>query len=362
VAEQVFVLQRTPNYSMPARNRPLDEREWQQTVDGFAERRRQCEESDSGVPLRPPTTRAVDAAPEERLARYEAGWTRGGISALSMAFTDMFVDERSNTYAQDFARDKIRSTVRDPDVAAALCPTHHIGTKRTCVDTDYFETYNRDNVELVDLRSAPILEITPDGIRTASGDVAVDVIVFAVGFDAITGALSEIDIRGRGGRRLAQEWAAGPRTLLGIQTAGFPNLFLITGPGSPSVLSNMVVSIEQHVDWIADCLQHLRRSDLDTIEPSPQAQAQWMAHVDALAQATLYPRARSWYVGANIPGKPREFSIYVAGCGNYRRECDEIVAAGYAGFLVGRHGTESRHGTETTTSLHGDRARQETIA
>lgn len=336
-AERLFVLQRTPNYAMPAHNRLLDPGEWEQVVVDFARRRRLCEESDTGVPLPPPTIRAVDATPEARRDRYEEGWRRGGISALSGAFTDMFNDEQANAFAQNFAREKIREAVRDPTVAALLSPSHHIGTKRTCVDTRYFETYNRDNVELVSVRTEPIQEITPRGIKTTRREIDVDVIVFAIGFDAITGALSEIEIRGRAGQPLSARWESGPRTMLGIQVSGFPNLFLITGPGSPSVLSNMVVSIEQHVDWVADCLEHMRGSGVDIIEPTQEAEDAWMAHVDSLAQATLYPRATSWYVGANVPGKPRDFNVYVGGCGAYRCECDEVVSHGYRGFVMTRH-------------------------
>ncbi|WP_067793884.1 flavin-containing monooxygenase [Actinomadura formosensis] len=335
-AERLYVLQRTPNYSMPAHNRPLTEAELHDALRDHAERRRRCRESESGIPLPPPTDATLDVTPEQRRARYEEGWRRGGISALSAAFTDFFTDEKANRLAQDFARAKIREIVRDPEVAELLCPTHHIGTKRTCTDTGYFETYNRDGVELVDVRSDPIEEITPTGVRTRDRHIDVDVIVFAIGFDAITGALTEIDIRGTGGRALTDTWAHGPRTLLGLQTAGFPNLFMVTGPGSPSVLSNMVVSIEQHVDWIADCLAHLRERGVDRIEATPAAQERWMAHVADLAAHTLYPKANSWYVGVNIPGKPRTFMPYVAGCGQYRRECDEIVAAGYAGFTLGQ--------------------------
>jgi cyclohexanone monooxygenase len=266
---------------------------------------------------------------------YEAGWRRGGINALSYAFTDFFSDERSNFTAQEFAREKIRELVRDPAVAAALCPTHHIGTKRTCVDTGYFETYNSDHVDLVDLGTSPELAVTPRGVATAAGEHELDVIVFAIGFDAITGALLAIDIRGRDGLPLAGKWAAGPRTYLGLSVAGFPNLFMITGPGSPSVLSNMVVSIEQHVDWIAGCLRYLGSRGFDRIEASARAEEAWVRHVNELADATLYPRATSWYVGANIPGKPRVFMPYVGGCGTYRRECDEVAERGYAGFMLG---------------------------
>ena len=335
-ADDVYVFQRTPSYSMPARNRPLPRDELHAVLRGYPERRRAAERSDSGVPVAPPERSALEVTAQERRRMYEAGWQRGGINALSYAFTDFFTDERANRTAQDFAREKIRQIVGDPGVAEALCPAHHIGTKRTCVDIGYFEAYNRGNVHLVDVRSAPITGITPGGLTTTAGEYGLDAIVFAIGFDAITGALLEIDIRGRNGLSLAEKWSQGPRTYAGLSVAEFPNLFVITGPGSPSVLSNMVVSIEQHVDWIADCLGHLADAGLDRIEASPGAEDAWGRHVSELADATLYPRASSWYVGANIPGKPRVFMPYVAGCGNYRRECEEIVERGYEGFVLGR--------------------------
>ena len=269
---------------------------------------------------------------------YEQGWSRGGINALSYAFTDFFTDERANLTAQEFAREKIREIVRDPSVAEALCPTHPIGTKRTCVDIGYFETYNRDHVRLVDVRKSPIIQMTPRGLETTGGEYQLDVVVFAIGFDAITGALLEIDIRGRDGRSLAAKWSGGPSTYLGLCVAGFPNLFIVTGPGSPSVLSNMVVSIEQHVDWIADCLDYLETRGLDRIEASAGAEHAWGQHVAEIANATLYPRASSWYVGANIPGNARVFMPYVGGCGTYRRECEEIVGRGFEGFTLGAGG------------------------
>jgi cation diffusion facilitator CzcD-associated flavoprotein CzcO len=320
---------------MPAVNRPLDPAELRDAVAGYEERRRRARESDAGVPIAPPERAALDATPEERRAAYETGWRRGGINALSNAFTDLFTEADANRTAQEFARSKIRAVVRDPVVAEALCPSHTIGTKRTCVDIGYFETYNRANVELIDVRRSPIEAITPRGVATADAEHPVDVIVFAIGFDAMTGALLEIDIRGRDGVALRDAWAHGPRTLLGVATAGFPNMFIITGPGSPSVLSNMVVSIEQHVDWIADCIAYLRERGVAWIEADDDAQDAWVEHVGALADATLYPQATSWYVGANIPGKPRVFMPYVAGCGAYRRECDAVAARGYEGFVLG---------------------------
>jgi cyclohexanone monooxygenase len=341
-ADQLYVFQRTPNYSMPAQNRPLDPEEIREILRGYDQRRETARWSDAGVPFPYPERSALEVSEEERRRVYEEGWSRGGINALSGGFNDFFRDEQANLTAQEFAREKIREIVRDPAVADALSPRHHIGTKRTCVDIGYFETYNRDNVELVDVRTAPIQELVPHGIRTSEGEYELDSIVFAIGFDAMTGALLEMDVRGRDGLALTEKWAAGPRTLLGLATAGFPNLFVVTGPGSPSVLSNMVVSIEQHVDWIADCIGHLDESGFDRIEATVAAEDAWVDHVNELAHATLYPQATSWYLGANIPGKPRVFMPYVDGVGNYRRECDQVVARGYEGFELSTAAEASR--------------------
>jgi cyclohexanone monooxygenase len=340
-ADRLFVFQRTPNYSMPARNHLLDPEFFRSVISDFRQRRRQAEQSDAGIPFPAPTRSALEVSSEERHRMYEAGWERGGINALSYAFTDFFTSAEANDTAAEFARAKIRQIVRDPLVADKLSPRQHIGTKRTCVDIGYFETYNREDVELVDLRSSPIEEITPRGLRTSTAEYELDSIVFAIGFDAITGALTEIEITGRSGQTLKSKWSGGPRTYLGLMTADFPNLFMVTGPGSPSVLSNMVVSIEQHVDWIADCISYLAHHKLDRIEASTEAEESWGRHVQALAETTLYPVASSWYVGANIPGKPRVFMPYVGGCGRYRRECEDVVARGYAGFMLEKSGTSS---------------------
>ena len=344
VVAQLYVLQRTPNYSMPAQNRPITDAENAEVLADWELRRHTCEWSDAGTPLPPATRRAIDVTDADRAQAYAEGWQRGGISALSGAFTDMFTDERSNQFAQNFAREQIRATVADPAVADLLCPSHHIGTKRTCVDTGYFQTFNRPNVELVDVRQAPIVEVNESGIRTADRQIDVDVIIFAIGFDAITGALDQIDIRGRNDQSLTSKWADGPTTLLGLMTAGFPNLFFVTGPGSPSVLSNMVISIEQHVDWIIDCIDHLRANDRACIEPEGAAELEWMAHIDDLVRPTLYLQAQSWYVGANMEAKPRAFTIYTAGCGPYRQACDEIVAAGYRGFRLSNPNDDAQNG------------------
>ncbi len=339
-AEHLYVLQRTPNYSMPARNRAVTAEEMSSIVANFPSRRRACENSDAGTPLPPATQRAVEVTAEQRRAKYDEGWERGGISALSGAFTDMFGDEVANGYAQDYAREQIRSLVTDPQIADMLSPSHDIGTKRTCTDIDYYQTYNRDNVDLINVRANPISHITPTGIALHDGVIEVDSIVFATGFDAITGALADIDIRGRADVPLSAAWANGARAYLGLQVVGFPNMFLITGPTSPSVLSNMAISIEQHVDWVVDCLAYMRDNGHATIEPTNTAQDEWMRHVTELANATLYPRAHSWYVGTNMDGRERAFTIYIAGCGPYREECDQVVADGYRGFEFDATSTE----------------------
>jgi cyclohexanone monooxygenase len=333
-ARHLFVFQRTPNYSMPAHNGPLD-REYERRVKaGYADFRRQARESRVGFVIERSGDSALAVTAAERQREYERRWQRGGLG-FSATYSDILTSQEANDTAAAFFRDKIRAIVRDPAVAAALTPTDYpLGTKRLCVDTDYYATFNRDNVTLIDLRKAPIEAITPRGVRTPEAEYAVDSLVFATGFDAMTGALLKIDIRGRGGVTLGDTWAAGPRTYLGLAVAGFPNLFMITGPGSPSVLSNMIVSIEQHVDWITECLAHLRATSRRRIEATPEEQAAWVEHVNEVGHMTLYPRAKSWYMGANVPGKPRIFMPYIGGVGVYRQKCDEIAAAGYTGFTL----------------------------
>jgi len=338
-AAQLFVFQRTPNYSVPAQNGPLDPETQRSIKLSYRERRRKSRESRAGFPMDPPLRGALDTTPEERQRVYEVGWQKGGIAALNGSFNDLMTNADANQTAAEFVRTKIRETVHDPAVAEALIPTDYpIGTKRLCVDIDYYQTYNRDNVTLVDVKRAPIQEVTPTGLRTRFAEYALDSIVFATGYDAMTGPLFDIDLRGTGGHTLRAKWIDGPRTYLGIATAGFPNMFMITGPGSPSVLSNMVISIEQHVDWVADCLRYLTEHDIDRIDASLDAETRWVEHVNEVADKTLYPLANSWYVGANIPGKPRIFMPYVGGVGVYRQKCDEVAAREYAGFVLSRAG------------------------
>ena len=333
-ATHLFVFQRTPNFTIPAWNAPLDPEHERRLKANYAEHRRKNRESRAGFVVPVGDMPALEAPPDERQRAYEACWARGGFGFTS-AFADIGTNMEANDTAAAFVRAKIRDIVRDPAVAETLSPHDHpIGTKRLPLDTDYYDTFNRDNVTLIDVRKDLIEAITPDGLRTREAAYALDSIVFATGFDAMTGALLNIDIRGRAGGTLKEKWVAGPRTYLGIAIAGFPNLFIITGPGSPSVLSNMMVSIEQHVDWIADCIAYLRARDLAAIEATIEAEDGWVAHVNDVGNTTLYPRADSWYVGANIPGKPRIFMPYVGGVGAYRKKCDEVAANGYEGFTL----------------------------
>jgi cyclohexanone monooxygenase len=333
-AARLVVFQRTPNFSVPAHNGPLDGEHERRVKADYAEFRRQARESRVGFVVERDDRSALAVSPEERQRAYETRWARGGLG-FNATFADLLTSQEANDTAAEFFRAKIRSIVRDPAVAEALCPRDYpVGTKRLCVDTDYYATFNRDNVTLVDLRRSPIEAITPGGLRTRDATYALDSLVFATGFDAMTGALLAIDVRGRGGHTLREAWAAGPRTYLGLTVAGFPNLFTVTGPGSPSVLSNMIVSIEQHVDWIADCIAHLAAHGHATIEATAAAQDAWVEHVNQVGHATLYPRANSWYMGANVPGKPRVFMPYIGGVGEYRKICADVAARGYAGFAL----------------------------
>ena len=343
IAEQaahLTVFQRTANFSIPTRNKPMDDEYEASWKTGYAQKRREARRARTGILNRQSAQLAMETSPEERQKVYEARWETGGTSFMG-SFADLITVKEANDSAADFVRAKIREMVKDPKVAELLCPDNHpIGTKRICVDSHYFETYNRPNVTLVDVRNAPITHLTETGLAWGQGNHAeFDDIVFATGFDAMTGTLTRIDIRGTGGQTLKDKWEAGPLTYLGLMTAGFPNMFMITGPGSPSVLSNMMVSIEQHVEWITDCLVHLKGCGMATMEATPQAEADWVAHVNRVAHKTLYPQANSWYMGANIPGKPRVFMPYIGGVDAYADKCDEVAAKGYEGFAIRAPGT-----------------------
>jgi cyclohexanone monooxygenase len=337
-AKHLTVFQRTANFSLPARNGPMEpERERNHKAD-YPARRRAAYDTPFAIGGYPrPTKSALEATHEERQAAYEAKWQEGGSISYLYAYTDLLVNKEANDTASEFVRNKIRGMVKDPVTAELLAPKDHpIGTKRLCLDTGYYETYNRPNVTLVDVRSDPIAEITPTGLKTGKQEFELDAIVFATGFDAMTGALREIDIRTTDGAVLADKWAGGPLTYLGLMVSGFPNMFVVTGPGSPGVKTQMIASIEQHVDWIAGCLDHLHKQQLDRIEPGEQAETDWVHHVNQVADSTLYPLANSWYVGANIPGKPRVFMPYVGGFDRYKQRCDAVSAKGYEGFALSR--------------------------
>jgi cation diffusion facilitator CzcD-associated flavoprotein CzcO len=338
IAEQaadLTVFQRTPNFSMPAGNRPLSPDEVAQMKANYRAWRELQRTSRAGIPGEETMESALTAPPDERTAKYQAAWERGELTALIGTYVDLLVDPAANETAAEFVRDKIRAIVRDPEVAETLCPrTFPVGTKRMCLDSGYYETFNRPNVHLVDLRKTPLVEFTPTGIRTSAAEYALDAVVFATGFDALTGALTAIDMRGRNGVALASQWSAGPRNYLGLAMAGFPNLFTITGPLSPSVLSNMVVSIEQHVDWVTDCIAYLRSHGFAAIEATQAAQDEWVQHVADVGSFTLFPQAESWYTGANVPGKPRVFMPYIGGVGEFRLKCDAVAASGYEGFTL----------------------------
>jgi cyclohexanone monooxygenase len=334
-AAEVVVFQRTPNFSAPAHNGPLDQRVVADWATNRTQYRQEARMTNAGIrAVGAREQLASEASEEERIQEFERRWKQGGFALLG-AYGDLIVDPAANETAAEFVRGKIRQIVKDPKVAEKLTPTSYpIGTKRMCVDTGYYETFNRPNVRLVDLREEPIEAIAPDGVRTTAGLHELDAIVYAIGFDAMTGALTRIDIRGRGGVSLAEQWAEGPRTYLGLMVAGFPNLFLVTGPGSPSVLANMAVAIEQHVDWIAQCIGWLGERQMSVIEAAHAAQEAWVAHVNEVADTTLFPRAASWYMGANVPGKPRVFMPYIGGLPAYQAKCDEVAANGYEGFSL----------------------------
>ncbi|MEA2791701.1 MAG: hypothetical protein QOG73_4107 [Acetobacteraceae bacterium] len=334
-AAHLTVFQRTANYSVPARNAPLTPEFKRYIKEHAADIRDVMHATRNGQPFHISERLALATPPDEREALYEAAWEKGGLQ-FRAAFEDLMVKKEANDTAADFIRRKIRKIVKDPVTAAKLSDIDHpFATKRPPIDTNYFETFNRANVTLVDVKANPIERITPSGIRTSEAEYPLDIIVFATGFDAMTGPMLHMGITGRDAKSLAEAWEAGPRTYLGLQVAGFPNLFSVTGPGSPSVLCNMPVAIEQHAEWIADCIAHMRAHGLERIEPTPEAVDNWVEQVNAAASATLLPLATSsWYLGANVPGKPRVFMPYAGGMARYRQICTDVAANSYEGFTL----------------------------
>ena len=332
-ASELTVFQRTPNYTVPAWNDKLDPEYVERIKATYPELRAKARARPTGFYFDFNTQPALAATAEEREQQYERAWARGGLPFLG-AYGDLLFEKEANDTIAEFARRKIKAIVDDPATAELLSPDNVFGCKRLCVDTGYYAAFNRPDVSLVDVSRTPIETLTRKGVRIAGTDYAFDTIVFATGFDAMTGALLNIDIRGENGLRLADKWSDGPQTFLGLGTAGFPNLFLITGPGSPSVLSNMIPSIEQHVNWIGDCIDYLQEHGLQRIVAEVDAEAAWGDHVNAVAETTVYPGCNSWYLGANVPGKPRVFMPYI-GFPQYVERCDAIAQSGYPGFSLG---------------------------
>lgn len=330
-AGHLTVFQRTPQYSFPARNHPYDSEFVEKTKENFAQLKKDLRQSFAGQIIISRKPSALDDTPEDRLNAYEERWKEGGYLFI---YEDLLMNEESNATAAEFIRSKIAETVKNPETAQKLMPSYYWGTKRQIIDSNYYETYNRDHVSLIDVRANPITEITPNGIRTSEGEVELDIIVFATGYDGMTGPLFKMDIRGIDGVALKDKWenGAATRTYLGLATNGFPNMFMITGPESPSVLSNMPISIEQHVEWISDCITYMRDNKLTLIEANEEAEREWSKHCRELAEGTLYMKTESWYTGANIKGKAQGFPIYVGGVGNYRNICTDIAEKDYEGF------------------------------
>lgn len=331
-ADHLFVFQRTATFSVPAHNGPLAPEEQDRIKANYQDLRDRARRNRNGHQYVPNDVSALDASPAEREAEFRFRWDRGGLS-FGGSFNDIVINEDANAVAADFVRSRIREVVKDPAVAELLCPTAILGCKRLCVDTGYYETYNRGNVTLVDVKAEPITRLTAEGIEAGGNTYAVDAIVFATGFDAMTGSLLKPDIRGRAGKALKDKWREGPKTYLGVATAEFPNMFTVTGPGSPSVLTNMLPTIEQHVEWISGLIGVAHARGVACVEATPEAEIEWSAHVNALADATLFPSCNSWYLGANVPGKPRVFMPYI-GFPQYVEKCDQIAADGYPGFAL----------------------------
>ncbi len=332
---QLTVFQRTPNYCAPLRNGPIDPETQQQIKASYPEIFKRCRETFASFLHDFDTRSALEVSEEERLARYEELWAQPGFAKWFGNFGDTMSDLKANATMTEFVRNKIRERVDDPVVAEKLVPKDHPwGTKRVPLESGYYEAYNRDNVVLVDLNETPIECITPTGIKTSDAEYECDVIVYATGFDAVTGAFNKIDIRGVGGRTLKDKWADGPRTYLGLQSAGFPNLFTVVGPHNGATFCNIPRCIEQNVEWVTGCLRYMREHDYAQIVATPEAEDDWTAHVDEVAQGTILLDTPSWFVGANIPGKKRTFLMYAGGSPAYRKKCDEVAAEGYDGFVL----------------------------
>ncbi|KOS57371.1 flavin-containing monooxygenase [Rhodococcus rhodochrous] len=336
-ASELVVFQRTPQFATPLGNGPLDPQVADEAKQNYGSLRDAARNHFLGVPFDQvqPSALAVDA--QERRRVFDERWNAGGFRLFIDSFQDILFDRKANDTIAEYIRERIRERVQDPVKADKLAPTGYAyGTKRPPLETNYYEAYNHEHVHIVDVKDTPIDEITASGVRVGDHTYEVDTIVLATGFDAMTGPLLAMDIRGRGGQTLAEKWAYGPRTYLGIMIHGFPNLFTITGPQSPSVLYNMPLAIEDHVDFATDVIDHLGTHELDVIEPTAQAETDWLHLTDEIAGQTLLPQTNSWYMGANIPGKPRACMVYLGGAPTYRQTCADVVAGGYTGFELSR--------------------------
>ena len=334
IAEQAAALtifQRTPNYSIPAHNQLLDPALIADVKAHYPEYRAANRQTAFHADFDYSERNALDVTEEERQAEYERRWQRGGLPFMASFADLMFVPEANQT-AAEFIRGKIAQIVKDPETAKLLTPKGLVGCKRLCVDTNYYATFNKPQVSLVDVNADPIDTITATGLRIQNRSFEFDAIVFATGFDAMTGSMTKVAIRGRKGQTIQDAWAEGPKTYLGLSVHGFPNLFMITGPGSPSVLTNMLPSIEHHVDWISNCISWVRSQDVVAIEAEATAQDAWVQHVNEVGDTSVYPRCNSWYLGSNVPGKPRVFMPYL-GFPPYAEKCQQVEDAGYAGFI-----------------------------
>lgn len=333
--DELYVFQRTPSYSLPAHNKPMDPEYETVVKQNYKEHRQFAKKSFGGAPFVNPDLSALQVSPAERYRVYKELYNRGAPFAFQSAFNDILISEDANRTAAEFAENEIRKRINDPELADILIPKdQYIGTRRLCIDTNYYETYNKDHVNLVSILQHPIKHFTAEGIQTSERLYKLDSIIFATGYDALTGALLNMNITGKKGIALSDKWKDAPATNLGVMVSGFPNMFIVTGPGSPSVLSNVIVSIEQHVDWISDCIGHVRSQGKSCIETTEEAETTWMQHVTDLSNATLFPRGNSWYLGANIPGKPRFFMVYVGGVGTFREICNKVANSGYEGFEI----------------------------
>ena len=336
-AAHLTVFQRTPNYCAPLGNRPISPEEQRRIKASYPSIFAQCRETNGCFMHKSDPRSALEVSPEEREAFYERLYHEPGFGIWMGNFADILISREANDTISDFIRRKIRQRVKDPGIAEKLVPKDHgFGTRRVPLETHYYEVYNQDNVELVDLRETPIERITPTGVQTRAAQHDLDMIVYATGFDAITGAFDRIDFRGKGGLRLKDKWARGPRTYLGMQTVGFPNLFTLVGPHNAATFCNIPRCIEQNVDWVTGLIRHLRDTGHERIEPTPAAEDAWTTHVYEVASMTLLSTADSWFMGvnSNLPNKPRTFLAYAGGAPRYREKCDAVAANGYEGFVI----------------------------